>query len=64
MGWLELDEGVENPLPHMDAGKEFMENIRNWVAGPSIRQELDVVGAYRSVRETSSSVSNETQVTR
>jgi hypothetical protein len=64
MGWLELGEGVENPLPNMDAGKEFMENIRNWVAGPPIREELNVVGAYRSIRETSSSVSNETEVNR
>ncbi len=62
MGWLELDEGVENPLPNMHTGKEFMENIRNWVAGPPIREELNVVGSYRSIRETSSSMSDETEV--
>lgn len=64
MGWLELDKGVENPLPNMDAGREFMENIRNGVTGPPIREELDVVGTYRSIRATSSSASDGTAVTR
>jgi hypothetical protein len=64
MGWLELDKGIENPLPNMDAGKEFMENIRSWVAEPPIREELHVVGAYRSIREISSPVRNETEAAR
>src|SRR4051812_22251038 len=50
MGWLELDERVENPLPNMPAGQEFMAHISNWIAGPPIREELDVVGAYRPIR--------------
>lgn len=48
MGWLELDEGIENPPPSMEAGKEFMRHIENWVAAPPIREELAVVGSYRS----------------
>jgi hypothetical protein len=63
MGWLELDERIENPLSNMDAGKEFMENIRNWVAGSSVREELHVVGSYRSIRETPSLAFNETELT-
>jgi hypothetical protein len=51
MGWLELDEGVENPLPRMAAGQEFMSHIATWSAGPPIREELEVVGSYRSIRE-------------
>ena len=50
MGWLELDEGVENPLADMPAGQEFMAHIANWIAGPPIREELDVVGSYRPIR--------------
>jgi hypothetical protein len=49
IGALELDEGVENPLPGMEAGREFMENIKGWVAEPPIREELRVVGSYRPV---------------
>ncbi|MGB9409547.1 MAG: hypothetical protein WCA89_18580 [Terracidiphilus sp.] len=49
VGWLELDEGVENPLPGMEAGREFMERIKGWVVEPPIREELRVVGSYRSV---------------
>lgn len=47
MGWLELDPGIENPLPGMEAGKEFMQHIQSWTAAPPIREELVVVGSYR-----------------
>lgn len=46
VGWLELDEGVDNPLPNMEAGKEFTRNIQSWVAAPPTRQELRLVGSY------------------
>ncbi|MGA7155846.1 MAG: hypothetical protein WBY53_03315 [Acidobacteriaceae bacterium] len=48
MGLLELDEGIENPLPNLEAGKEFMQHIRGWVAAPPIREERTVVGSYPS----------------
>jgi hypothetical protein len=54
LGLLELDEGVKNPLPDIPAGKEFLENIKNWVVEPPIREELSVVGSYESVDMTSS----------
>jgi len=47
----------------MDTDKESMENIRNWVAGPPVREEMHVVGSYRSIRETPSLASNETKLT-
>ena len=46
MGWLELDEAIENPLPGMEAGREFMRNLQSWVAEPPVREELSVVGSY------------------
>jgi hypothetical protein len=59
IGALELDEGVENPLPGMEAGREFMENIKSWATEPPLREELRVVGAYPSVRQASPSMSRE-----
>jgi hypothetical protein len=50
IGWLELDEGIENPLPSMEAGKKFMKDMQKWVAAPPIREELTVVGAYPHTR--------------
>lgn len=55
VGWLELDEGVENPLPGMEAGREFMEQIRSWVVEPPIREELRIVRSYCSVNQASQS---------
>lgn len=48
VGWLELEEDAENPLPGMEAGKEFMKSIQGWVAGPPTREELSVIGSYPS----------------
>lgn len=48
VGWLELEEGIENPLSGMEAGKEFMKNIQGWVAAPPTREELSVIGSYPS----------------
>lgn len=49
IGWLELGDGVENPLLSMEAGREFMEKMKDWVAAPPTREELRVVGAYGEV---------------
>ena len=48
IGWLELDDGAENPLPDMPSGKDFMQNLPSWVAAPPQRQELHLVGSYVS----------------
>jgi hypothetical protein len=47
---LELEEGVDNPLPGIAAAEEFQENLRNWVVEPPIWEELEVGGWYRSIR--------------
>jgi hypothetical protein len=31
---LELEDGVENPLPSVAAFKEFQENLKHWIAEP------------------------------
>lgn len=49
IGWLELGEGIENPLPDMDAGREFMANIQTWAATPPTRQQLRFVGSYSAI---------------
>lgn len=48
VGWLELDQGVVNPLPNMDAAKEFMSHIQSWVSAPPTRHESRFVGSYSS----------------
>ncbi|GHO85871.1 hypothetical protein KSZ_38770 [Dictyobacter formicarum] len=47
MALLELDEGVENPLPSLPEFREFQENLKNWMAEPPIPEQLTVVGSYR-----------------
>jgi hypothetical protein len=47
VGLLELEDGVENPLPSMEAGKEFLNNLLGWVASPPVREEWKVVGIYQ-----------------
>lgn len=43
---LELEEGVENPLPSIPECREFRERLPSWVAEPPAPQELEVVAAY------------------
>jgi hypothetical protein len=50
IGWLELEEGIENPLPNIDAGREFAANIQGWAAAPPIRQELRFIGSYKPAK--------------
>ena len=45
---LELQDGVENPLPQVAAFREFQENLKQWIAEPPIPEQLTVVGSYRS----------------
>lgn len=46
VGLLELADGIENPLPGLEAGKEFLANVPRWVVAPPIREELTVLGTY------------------
>lgn len=45
---LELDEGVENPLPGIAAARRLQETVAKWAVGPApAPRPLDVLGAYR-----------------
>jgi hypothetical protein len=45
---LELQDGVENPLPRIPAFREFQEILEQWIAGPPVPEQLTVIGSYRS----------------
>lgn len=49
VGILELEDGIENPLPKLSVGREFLENIKNWVSEPPQRQEMEVIGSFASI---------------
>ncbi|WP_436760984.1 hypothetical protein [Streptosporangium sp. V21-05] len=45
---LELDEGIENPLPGIAAARRLQATVAKWAVGPTpAPQPLDVLGAYR-----------------
>jgi hypothetical protein len=44
---LELDEGVENPLPGIEEARRLQATVAKWAVGPApAPQPLDVLGAY------------------
>ena len=45
---LELQDGAENPLPQIPAFREFQENLKQWIAGSPVPEQLTVIGSYRS----------------
>lgn len=45
---LELADGAENPLPAIAAFREFQENLKKWLSGPPVAENMTVVGSYRS----------------
>jgi EmrB/QacA subfamily drug resistance transporter len=47
---LELDDGVENPLPSLPEFRRFQAHIRDWAAGPPVAEQLDVVATYGAGR--------------
>jgi hypothetical protein len=44
---LEVEDGVENPLPTISAFREFQENLKNWIAEPPAPDPAVVIGSYR-----------------
>ena len=47
LGVLELEDGVENPLPGIAAAREFQRSLAGWVVGdPPVPQPLQVSGSY------------------
>ncbi len=51
VGLLELDDGVDNPLPALPEGKKFLESLQNWIIEPPIRDQLTGIGSYRSFED-------------
>lgn len=43
---LELDEGIENPLPAILEFREFQEGLKHWLAEPPLPEQLTVIGSY------------------
>jgi hypothetical protein len=44
---LQVDDGIENPLPKIPEYREFQERLKSWVAEPPPAEPLTVVGSYR-----------------
>ena len=44
---LQLDDGVENPIPGLPEFQELQEGLKDWLAEPPDTQPLTVVGSYR-----------------
>jgi hypothetical protein len=44
---LEVEEGVENPLPTIPEFQEFQQGLKNWVAEPPAAGPATVLGSYR-----------------
>lgn len=46
---LELDDGVDNPLPGLPEGRQFQEELRRFAAAP-LPEPVTVIGSYRPAR--------------
>jgi hypothetical protein len=47
VAFLQVDDGVENPLPGLPAFQEFLEAVEAVRAEPANAQPLTVIGSYR-----------------
>ncbi len=47
VAFLQLDEGVENPLPGFPEFREFLEGVECSRAEPANVQPLTIIGSYR-----------------
>jgi hypothetical protein len=45
---LEIPDGGENPLPGVAAFREFQEQLKTWLAGPPVMEQLTALGSYAS----------------
>jgi hypothetical protein len=43
---LQVDEGIENPLPAVPEFQEFQASLPGWLAGPPTPEQLTLVGSY------------------
>ena len=45
---LQLDDGIENPLPGIEAARELQATVARWATGPAlVPQPVEVLGDYR-----------------
>jgi hypothetical protein len=44
---LQVDDGVENPLPGLPEFRDFQEGLEGWLAEPPAAGPATVVGSYR-----------------
>lgn len=51
---LEVEDGIENPLPSIPEFVEFANELKNWTAAPPEVEMFDVVGSYRLFGESGS----------
>lgn len=47
LNFLELEDGVDYPIPKMPEGKEFQEKLKSWLAETPASESLTVIGSYR-----------------
>ena len=43
---LELDEGVDNPLPDIPAAREYQASLADWATAPPTPKPLTLLGSY------------------
>jgi hypothetical protein len=43
---VQIEDGVENPLPAVPEWVAFQAQLKDWLAGPPTTEELAVVGSY------------------
>ena len=44
---VQVDDGVENPIPGLPEFREIQEGVEDWLAEPPNTQPLTVIGSYR-----------------
>lgn len=44
---LEIDDGIENPLPGYPEFRAFQESLPGWLSEPPAPEPLTIIGAYR-----------------
>lgn len=46
IGLLQLDDGVENPLPGIPEAQAFLAGLESWLEGPSTREQLTILANF------------------
>jgi hypothetical protein len=44
---VQVDDGVDNPIPGLPEYRELQEGLKGWLAEPPNSQPLTVIGSYR-----------------